>query len=188
MRIYIGALSLITEQRLTDRSIPDANDCRYAVFRQASFAQHIQNGRGMFKDVSVARLRIFVTLCEILCDASVSKVDSVHEYAAIYVISHLRDIEIEVEERESACKTPKDKSKREILSTNIHFKDTTEKNKEMKPKPSRISDAGLEQVARALYKLPSNETGASSVFERIQSQMSGSEIYFDLYDLPDDTT
>lgn len=149
--------------------------------------QHIQNGRGMFKDAAAAKLRIFANLCEVLCDASVSKVDSVHEYAAIYVISHLRDIEIEIEEKESASKTPKDKSKRDILSANMHSKEVTAKDKQTKAKRSRIPDADLEQVARALYKLLSNETGASSVFERIQAQMSGNEIYFDLYDLPEDT-
>jgi hypothetical protein len=176
------------DQKTKDRHAPDASNWRYVVFRQESFRQHIQSGDGMFKDAAAAKLSIFVTLCKILCDARVSNVDSVHQYAAIYVIRHLKDIEIEIEETESVSKTPKDKFKKEILSTNKHFKEERAKDKQKKPKFSRISDENLGNVASALYKLLSNETGASSVFERIQSLIPGSQISFDLYNFPEDTS
>ncbi|KAF7593901.1 hypothetical protein BBP40_010603 [Aspergillus hancockii] len=167
------------------RKPPVTSKYEYVEFRQASFREHIRRGGNIFQDVNTAKVKIFVTICNILCDSSATIAESLQEYAAFHVVSHLRDIDLKVREKEATDKIPKEGTPKDKISKDKEAKVKGARNSEPGPKQTgMIRPKDLNQAGRALYRLMSNETSASSVFEKVESRMANSQIDFELYDLP----
>ncbi|PYI05224.1 hypothetical protein BO78DRAFT_419881 [Aspergillus sclerotiicarbonarius CBS 121057] len=158
------------------RKQPRAGDYEYVEFRQAEFKECIREGSSRIGlDVNAKKVDIFVTLCDILCGGpGVESAESLHEYATFNLIRHLRDIEFVIQDKRPADRESNEKSLRDKMSH----------TKEVKPRqPRKIDNEQLKRVGEALWRILTNGTGVSSVFEKVLSQMTAGEIHFDLYDL-----
>ncbi|PWY64264.1 hypothetical protein BO70DRAFT_207475 [Aspergillus heteromorphus CBS 117.55] len=163
---------------------PLADDYEYVDFRQAKLKKCIQQGgTNIYTDVNAEKVEIFVTLCDILCGSSLEPESSLPEYAAFNLIRHLREIDLVTHEVVPVDHS-KEKSLKDLLSKDRETKEKEARSKEMKPQSQRIKNDQLKRVGKALYRVLTNETGVSAVFEKVQSQMDNSHIDFDLYDTP----
>ncbi|PYH93236.1 hypothetical protein BO71DRAFT_431168 [Aspergillus ellipticus CBS 707.79] len=164
-------------------------DYEFIEFRQVKFKECIKHGGAKINmDANAEKVNIFVTLCDILCGSRSEPAESLHEYAAFNIVRHLREIDFEFEIQGTM---PDNHSKERGLMDKL-TKDRETKEKEARYEAKGISqhitDEQLKKVGQALYRVLTNETSVSSVFEKVQSQMAVNHIDFDLYDIsPVDT-
>ncbi|RAL03459.1 uncharacterized protein BO80DRAFT_376466 [Aspergillus ibericus CBS 121593] len=157
------------------RKQPPASEYEYVEFRQAKFKECIKEGSSRINlDVNANKVDIFVTLCDILCGPGVDSAESLHEYATFNLLRHLKDIDFVTQEKRPTDTEMNERSLRDKMSY----------SKEPKPRqPRRIDNEQLKRVGEALWRILTNGTGVSSVFEKVLSQTAASDIHFDLYDL-----
>ncbi|PWY74525.1 hypothetical protein BO94DRAFT_607008 [Aspergillus sclerotioniger CBS 115572] len=162
------------------RKQPPASEYGYIEFRQTKFKECIrEGGAALNMDMNFEKVEIFVTLCDVLCGSEEVTAESLHEYATFNLIRHLRDIDFVTQGKRQADRDLNEKN----------LKDKMSLTKDVKLTQSReIDNEQLKRVGEAVWRILTNGTGVSSVFEKVLSQMAASEIHFDLYDLSEFTT